>query len=432
VVSELKIAMKTELRLAAKFLSAVILAGSTSALWGTGFRLPDQDAFATARGEAFVATADNASAIYYNPAGLTLLEGQNLRGGIYGLYVNPRFTSPSTGQTFDNQKDLHAIPQLFYSWTLDSLPVAIGLGIYSPYGLSSQWEQSTGFRKVATEGAITTYTINPTVAWRVLPNLSLGAGLRVNYGELDLKQGMFWPSQPYDQFRFKGDVWAASYDVGVLWKPIEKISLGAAFKSTTSFNFEGRTEYYNGVAYGPVPAFPNQRSDANSRWEFPLNVVCGISYRPTPDWNFEFNADYTDWSSLGTVTVNQAGGGALGLPQSLPLTLNWQGSWYYELGATRYLGKGWSVSAGYIYNENSVPDATFNPLVADLDRQFISIGTGYKREHFSLDVAYQFGFGLTRTVSGSASSGFAAPLQTADGKYEFLSHAVFLTAGWHF
>ena len=105
--------MKTKLAIAAKFLSAVILAGSTSALWGTGFRLPDQDAFATARGEAFVATADNASAIYYNPAGLTQLEGQNLRGGIYGLYVNPRFTSPITGLTFDNQKDLHAIPQLF-------------------------------------------------------------------------------------------------------------------------------------------------------------------------------------------------------------------------------------------------------------------------------------------------------------------------------
>ena len=93
-VSELKIAMKTNYRIAAKFLSAVILAGSTSTLWGTGFRVPDQDAFATARGEAFVATADNPSAIYYNPAGLTQLEGQNLRGGVYGMYFDPRYTSP--------------------------------------------------------------------------------------------------------------------------------------------------------------------------------------------------------------------------------------------------------------------------------------------------------------------------------------------------
>lgn len=428
--------MRTKLRIAAKFLSAVILVGSTSTLWGTGFRLPDQDAFATARGEAFVATADNPSAIYYNPAGLTQLEGQNLRGGVYGIYVNPRYTSPSTGQTFDNQKNWHAVPQLFYSWTLDSVPLAVGLGIYSPYGLSSGWDQDTGFRKVATEGSISTYTINPTVAWRILPNLSLGAGLKVNYGEIDLKQGMFWPGQAYDQFRFKGDGWAVGYDVGVLWKPIEKISLGAAFKSTTGFNFEGNTDYYNSVAYPPgvglVPAFPTQSSDANAGFKLPLNVVCGLSYRPTTNWNFEFNADYTDWSSLGTVTINQDSGGALGLPQSIPLTLDWQGSWYYEFGATRYLGKGWSVSAGYIYNQNSVPDAHYNPLVADMNRQFISVGTGYKGEHFNVDIAYQFGFGQTRTVSGSAPSGFAPPFQTADGKYEFMSQAVFLTAGWHF
>ncbi len=383
-----------------------------------------------------MATADNPSAIYYNPAGLTQLEGHNLRGGVYGLYTDVQYTSPSTGQTFNNQKDLHAVPQFFYSWTLDSLPLALGLGGYSPYGLSSQWNQDTGFRKVATEGSITTFTINPTVAWRLLPNLSIGAGLTVNYGELDLQQGMFWPGQAYDQFRFKGDDWAVGYDLGVLWKPIEKLSFGAAFKSTTSHNFEGTTAYYNNVAYPPgvgaVPAVPSQKSGANARFEFPLNVVCGVSYRPTTNWNIEFNADYTDWSSLGTVTINQASGGALGLPQHLPVTLNWHGSWFYELGATRFLGEGWSVSAGYVYNQNSVSDANYNPLVADLDRQFLSIGAGHKGKHFNFDLAYQFGFSLARTVNGSASSGFAPPLESADGRYQFFSHAVFATAGWHF
>ena len=61
-----------------------------------GFRLADQDAFATARGEAFVATADNPSAIYYNPAGITQLEGNNLRGGIYGIYLDPSYRPPSS------------------------------------------------------------------------------------------------------------------------------------------------------------------------------------------------------------------------------------------------------------------------------------------------------------------------------------------------
>ena len=95
-----------------------------AALSASGTRVGFKDAFATARGNAFVATADNPSAIYYNPAGLTQLESQNLRGGIYGLYFDPRYTSPSSGRTFDNEKQLHAIPQLFYSWTLETLPLA--------------------------------------------------------------------------------------------------------------------------------------------------------------------------------------------------------------------------------------------------------------------------------------------------------------------
>src|SRR5271166_2905299 len=65
-----------------------------------GFRLPDQDAFATARGEAFVATADNPSAIYYNPAGITQLEGSNVRGGVYGIYLDPGYRNPTSGQSY--------------------------------------------------------------------------------------------------------------------------------------------------------------------------------------------------------------------------------------------------------------------------------------------------------------------------------------------
>ena len=64
-----------------------------------GFGLADQDAFATARGEAFVATADNPSAIYYNPAGITQLEGNNLRGGIYGIYLDSSYSPPSSAPT---------------------------------------------------------------------------------------------------------------------------------------------------------------------------------------------------------------------------------------------------------------------------------------------------------------------------------------------
>ena len=111
------------------------------------------------------------------------------------------------------------------------------------------------------------------------------------------------------------------------------------------------------------------------------------------------------------------------------IAFNWQSSFYYEFGATRYLGGGWSVSAGYIFNENSVPDHDFTPLVADLDRHFVSFGGGYKHGRLSVDLAYQLGYGPTRTVTGNPvnSSG-----QSANGEYDFLSHALLLSMGWHF
>lgn len=409
---------------------------STLALWAssiwavqaTGFRLPDQDAFATARGEAFTATADNPSAIYYNPAGISQLEGHHVRGGAYGIYLHP--TYESGGTSYDNEREWHGIPQLFYTYGPKDYPLSFGLGLYSPYGLSLRWPQDTGFRTVATEASLSYFTINPVVAWRLCPQLSLAAGVTVNRAEVDMRQGLVWPTQPFDGFRFKGDGWDVGYNVGLLWKPFEKISLGVALRSTTTVNLKGSTESFNDVAIpGVVPASPLEKVHAETEMPFPLNVVCGLSFRPTPAWNLEFNADYTDWSRLGTVTVHQERRPVLLPAQDVPLSFNWEGSWYYEFGVTRYLNKHWSLSAGYIFNENSVPDANYWPVVADLDRHFFSAGTGFKGEHLTFDVAYQFGYGPTRTVSGSAKS---ATGQSADGDYEYLSHALLLSFGWRF
>ncbi len=421
--------MKSNLQLTSKFVGAMILAGSTWSLSATGFRMPDQDAFATARGEAFVATADNPSAIYYNPAGITQLQGNNFRVGIFGVYIDPTYKSPS-GATYHNDQNYHAIPQLFYTYSPEKSPLSFGLGVYSPFGLSLRWPQDTGFRTVVTDGQLTSFTFNPVAALKVSPNLSIGAGVTVNYADIDLAQGLVWPAQPFDEFRFKGSGWNVGYNLGLLWKPHDKISIGVTFRSTTTVNLDGHTAFHNDVTIpGFLPAFPQQRVPANADFSFPLSAAFGISYRPTPKWNLEFNADYTDWTTLRTVTVQQAAPFPPLLPQNVPLTLNWESSWYYEFGATRYLGNGWSVSAGYIYNENSVPDAHYTPLVADLDRHFFSIGTGHKGKRFDFDIAYQFGYGPPRTVTGSA---YSPAGQTADGRYEFISHAVAVSCGWHF
>ena len=419
----------TKVHIRCRIIAFIALTGTGVHLSADGFRLPDQDAFATARGEAFAATADNASAVYYNPAGISQLKGGNFRGGIYSLYVPLRYESPD-GRSFDNKKTLQAAPQLFATYGPEGSPLSYGLGIYAPYGLGLHWPQNSGFRTVGFESQLTYLSFNPVVAWQVFPNLSVGGGLTINYAAADVRSGLVWPDRHNDEFRFKGDGWDVGYNLGALWRVHEKVSIGVSFRSSTKVNLEGHTQYYNNVAYGPVPAFPRQRVSANADVPFPLNAVFGISYRPTPKWNFEFNADYTDWSPLDTVTIHQQRGFGSLLPKDIPGVLSWQPCWYYKFGGTRYLEKGWQVSAGYIYSENAVPDSHYNPLVADGARHWLSVGTGHKGRRFDFDIAYQFGFGDgTRTVSGSAPTPAG---QTADGRYHYLSHAVLATVGFHF
>jgi long-chain fatty acid transport protein len=398
-----------------------------------GFGLPDQDAFATARGEAFVATADNPSAIYYNPAGITQLNGNNLRGGVYGIYLDPSYSPPNGGQTFHSSDNFAAIPQIFYTYTPKDSPLSFGLGVYAPFGGNMSWPQDTGFRSVAISGSLKYITINPVVALKMLPSLSIGGGVMVNYGKLDMNQGLK-PLAPRGTnfFDFTGDGWSVGYNAGILWQPYEKISFGATFRTSARLNFQGNTDFE--LQPGTYYNTPAQRNAAAS-FTFPLTTVFGVSYRPTPKWNVEFDANYTDWSSFGTTTIQQSPPPVSNpFQQNIPVNLGWQASWMYEFGVTRYFDNGWHISGGYVYNENSVPNTYYTPLAADMNRDFFSIGAGRKGKTFDFDFVYQFGYGPTHTVTGSTPSttpGSDAG-ESADGKYGFSSSALMLTVGMHF
>ena len=410
--------------------AACFLSVASIATLAGGFDLPDQDAFAVGRGLAVVATADNPSAIFYNPAGLTQLKGNNLEAGFYGIYLDPQFTPPGGGSKFHNQDPFGGIPQFYYVHSNEKQTFSYGLGIYAPSGLNVRWQDNTGFRTLGTQGSLKQIAINPVVAFKLLPSLSIGAGISANYASLDLRQGILWPNQGYDQFRFHGDGWGLSGNFGLLWQPMEQLSFGAAMQTGTKINLEGYTSAYNNVPIPSAgyPAFATSTS-AKADFQFPLKAEGGISYRPTTNWNVEVDVDYIDWRSMGTVTIQQAHGFPPLFPQNIQQPLEWRSSWYYELGATRYFDNGWHVSAGYLFNQNAVPDTHYSPVIADEDRHFFSVGVGRKGTQFDFDVAYQFGYGPDRQVTGSTPS---ASGQTANGTYGFISHAVAASVCWHF
>jgi hypothetical protein len=180
---------------------------------------------------------------------------------------------------------------------------------------------------------------------------------------------------------------------------------------------------------------PKSHRNAEADFNFPLTTVFGVSYRPTPKWNLEVDANYTGWNSFDSTAIQQSPPPVNNpFHQDIPVHLDWQASWMYEFGVTRYFDNGWHVSGGYVFNENSVPDKFYTPLAADMDRHFFSIGAGYNGKTFDFDLAYQFGYGPEHTVTGSTPSSTPGQFagQTADGKYGFTSSALIVSVGMHF
>jgi long-chain fatty acid transport protein len=393
----------------------VLLTGLPSCcLLGLGIRIADQDPVATARGNAFAATADNPSAIYYNPAGITQLEGNNASLSGYGITLKSTYDSPATTRDVSTDSEFQLVPHFYYTCSSSGLPLSFGVGMYAPYGLGLEWPDDTGFRTLAKEGRIIYLTFNPVVAWRILPTLSAGAGLTVNYAQTTLKRGIVVPG---DEFKFKGDDTDVGYNVGLLWQPHPQHSFGANYRNATTLDFDGNSHTRLIVPF----SFEGSQS-ASARFHFPQNVVVGWSFRPTTNWNFEVNVDWTDWDSLDTVTLKQGTG-------DVTLPFNWRSSFFYEFGATRHFEHQLSISAGYIYSENTVPDSSFNPIVPDSDRHIFSVGIGQKYNQLRWDAAYQLAYGPARTVSNSPPSPIG---ESADGRYEFISHAFSLSVGYTF
>ena len=411
-----------------------LLPVTPATLMANGFRLVSQDAFAASRGEAFAATADNPSAIHYNPAGISQLDGFQFRLGAYALNFEPTFTPPSTStDRFATQKT-HGIeendalaPQLYCTYRVPESPLTLGVGVYAPHGAGVTWPQDTGFRAVALEGELTYLRINPVASLELRPGLSFAFGLMIDDAELTSEQGLSRRITPDNYFRFEGNDLSTGFNCGLLWQINDKWSTGITYRSKTTLDFDGTTEYVQ-------PPFDDAGANGKMELEFPYTAVFGISYRPTNRWNIEFNADYSNWSSIDSTIIRQEEKPRAGVQQDIPVTMDWKDSWLLKFGATRYFDDGWYASAGYVFNENSVPTDFYSPVAADLDRHFFTVGVGREWSRYSVDLAYQYGFAPARTVTGSETTSkpgnFAG--QNGDGTYDFKSQALLLSFGVKF
>jgi long-chain fatty acid transport protein len=386
--------------------------------WALGARIPNQDAEAIARGNAFVATADNPSALYYNPAGITQLEGEHFQvGSLFYLGIDADYQNPATGASASNAAKVLPVPTFQYTVTPKDSRFSFGLGVYEPFGLSVNWPENNPFRTAGVNASLTYITINPVVAWKVTDTLSLAVGPTLNYSSIDLVQGIFPLGSPGNgafpgnQFNFKGHNWGFGFNAGLLWHPVQQWSFGVSYRSATTINYHGAASFQPSAPVIPFPgSFPT-----SSKLEFPQIVIGGVSYRPTTNWNFEVDVDWADWNSVKQLSV-------AGLPSQ---ALDWHPSCFYEFGVTRYLPKGYFVSAGYFFSEATTSGQYFAPLVADTDLHVASLGGGHRGKSWDWALAAQLIGGGWRNVSNLQNP-------SVDGRYRLFTPTVSFSVGYHF
>jgi len=389
-----------------RFLLAALSALLPLAACGLGSRIPNQDPEAIGRGNAFVATADNPSAIYYNPAGISQLEGQQIHvGSLFYLNIYSDYESPS-GETTHNLTRVIPIPELHYTISLKEAPVTFGVGVYAPFGLGMEWPDNAPFRNAGLEVKLQYITINPVIAWKPHPTFAIAMGPTFDYSEVKLRQGIL--VSPY-QFHFKGSDLGYGLTAGVLWQPLPQWSFGAKYMSATTLDYGGM------ASFSPDAAFLPPATHTTAHLNFPQIISGGVSFRPTTNWNMEVNIDWSDWDSVNNAVID----GFAKIP------LNWNSSFFYEFGITRQLGNGYYVSAGYFFSQASTPERNYTPLVPDTDLHVGSLGVGRKGQHWNWALAGQLIGGDFRHVDNAVDP-------TVNGKYRLFTPTISFSVGYHF
>lgn len=398
---------------------------ASMALWpahvlALGFLIPNQDATAIGRGNAFAATADDPAALYYNPAGISQIPGQDVQIGLLNYFgINATYDSPSGAQTDSKFKNIE-VPQIYYTFSPTNLPLSFGLGIYMPFGLSVEWPQDSNLRSLAIDSKLTYITINPVVSWQVTKTLSLAVGPTINYADVKFNRGLV---NGVDEFEFSGDDWGAGLTAGLLWKPLPRWAFGVSYRLATDMDFNGTS------TYAPAAGGAVYSAGTTADLPFPQIVSAGISFRPTPKWNIEADVDYINWNTIGSVVFS---GTSEIFKSNLVLPFNWQDSWQYKFGVTRYFAHGWFASAGYFFSSETTSSEDFSPAVPDTNLHVGSLGIGHEGEHWHWALAAQIITGPARTIDASAGNTDPYTGVSAAGKYQLFVPTASLSVGYRF
>ncbi len=379
----------------------LLLALAVSVSFAGGYQINEHGARAVGMGGAFVARASDGSAMFFNPAGLGFQKGINLMLGTTLIMPSTTFTGPTPSTTETSMNSQTFYPSNFYASYSVGDKWVFGLGFFSPYGLGTEWPSNWVGSQLAVKTDLQTFYINPTVAYQVNDKLAFGAGLSVVLGTAKLSYNVptvtslltFAPSLGTATLDGNGN--GVSFDVGVLYKATEQLSVGASYRSLVKVDLKGTASFANMQALQTF--FPG--GDGSVTLPMPSNFLLGASYVISPKFTVEADFQWVGWKSYDQLQVTLANGPAtpagppfFGQPlQKSPAAQvkNWDDGYLIRIGGEYTLNDKLTLRAGYINDVSPQPPSKSEPMLPDGDRNDFSIGGSYKiNDKLNVDLAY--------------------------------------------
>ncbi|TSA15630.1 hypothetical protein D4R75_14755 [bacterium] len=388
------------------FLVLVVLIVCGSTAFGGGYQINEHGARSLAMGGAFVAQASDGSAMFFNPAGLAFQKG-------FKVYLGTTVIMPSS--TFKaGSKETKMVDQTFTpinvyaSYAFDN-GLTVGIGVYNPYGLGTEWPIDWDGRQMSVKTDLQTFYINPTVAYKFSDQLSIGVGVSYVTGKVTLRQRVATFKQltpippspvppPGDKdgtVDLDGTGNAINFNFGLLYKPTADLSIGASYRSLTKLEFEGNAKFTDmGGLAAPINFFPG--GTGKTALPMPSNIFFGIAYNITRDFTVEGDIQFVGWSAYDQLKLDMTPGptypaAGITTPLQGPSTSvkNWENAYLIRLGGEYRMEK-LALRAGFIYDKTPQPDAVVEPMLPDANRIEFTVGLGYEiTKSVRADVAYQ-------------------------------------------
>ncbi|CAB1240504.1 aromatic hydrocarbon degradation membrane protein [Vibrio cholerae] len=381
------------------------LASVSTFTQAAGFQLAEYSATGLGRayaGEA--AMADNASAQWRNPAMLTYLEGTQVSAG--AIYVNPNVDVEGTvnhaqlGKTHASSNDFAhdaVIPNFYLSHQLNE-QVALGFALGTNYGMETDLGTEFAASHFGNQASVISKEANLNIAYQILPQLSIGGGVRYVMGE-----GHFGATAPAKNLirhpvtnnvmtlpkgttlkYMEGEDNSWGWQVGSAWQINQDHRVGFAYKSEVVMNFEGHAE---GVSYGSYK--PGMMSVT-----LPATAELASFHQLNDQWAIHASINWTDWSSFKELTAV--------FPEKSDLikSENWEDNYRFALGTTYQYDAKLALRAGVAYDTSAVDDKNRTATIPETDRTWVSVGGSYvATPQLTLDAGFTYIFAKDATIN---------------------------------